>query len=216
MLISVHVSKCAGSSFRAVLTELYRERFWPNYGSILSRDQAEASVVPPGTQCIHGHFLADAFDDLFPRAPVIIWVRHPVERVVSKYYYLLRDPDMRDAGCRILHDRHLSLREFADLPENRNEATRYRAGKSFRDFAFVGVSERFADSLARFREVFEVHQVLPIPHDNANPARTGPCYSLWGADREYILERNLVDLGWYEEAVARLEEPRLVSVSQVA
>jgi hypothetical protein len=216
MLISVHIPKCAGSSFRAVLKELYGERFWPVYGPISSREQARASLVPPGTQCIHGHFLANTFDGLFPGAPVIIWVRHPVERVVSKYYYLLRDPDLNDSCCRTLHERGLSLRAFADLEENRNEQTRYRAGKSFGAFAFVGISERFAASIVRFRELFCIHRNLPVPFDNINPLRQTATYPLWGADREYILERNLADLCWYEEAVARLDNPMFSEVTQVA
>jgi hypothetical protein len=209
MLISVHVSKCAGSSFRAILQEVYGDHLWPNYGTILSRDQAHASQVPPGTRCIHGHFLADTFDGLFPGAPVIIWVRHPVERVVSKYYYLMRDPDMRDSACQALHGRNLTLRQFADLPDNRNETSRYRAGKSFADFAFVGLAERFDDSLSRFRELFGIKRTLIAPRDNVNPLRSTPCYPIWGADRDYILERNLEDLYWYEEALARLDDPGL-------
>jgi hypothetical protein len=204
------------SSFRAVLRELYGERFWPNYGPIPSREDAQASLIPPGTQCIHGHFLADTFDGLFPGSPVIVWVRHPVERLVSKYYYLLRDPDMSDSCCRTLHERGLSLRAFADLPENRNEQTRYRAAKSFGDFAFVGVAERFADSTARFRELFGIQCSLPVPCDNVNPLRDTATYPLWGSDREYILERNVADLCWYEEAAARLDNPGFAEVSQVA
>src|ERR1700678_709074 len=113
MVISVHVPKSAGTSFRRVLDEVCGARIWDNYGTIFSRDQARAELVPPGARIIHGHFIADAFDDLFPRRRLVTWVRHPVERLVSNYHHFLRSPDMRDGCCRLLHEYKVSLRQFA-------------------------------------------------------------------------------------------------------
>jgi hypothetical protein len=206
MIISVHVPKSAGTSFRKVLDEVSGARIWYNYGTIFSREQARPELVPPGIKFIHGHFLADAFDDLFPGSQMITWVRHPVERLVSNYHHFLRTPDMRDDCCRALHEHKLSLREFADLEWMRNETTRYLANKPLKDFEFVGISERFNESILQFCETFGYRNAVRFPHDNVNPDRKTERYELSPEDREHILSRNAVDLAWYQQAVRRLDE----------
>jgi hypothetical protein len=216
MIVSIHVPKCAGTSFKRVLNEICGARIWYNYGTIFSRDQARPELVPPGTKVIHGHFLADAFDGLFPGRRLVTWVRHPVERVVSNYHHFLRSPDMRDDCCRVLHERKLDLRQFADLEWMRNESCRYLANKPVEDFEFVGVAEQFNASIQHFCRVLGFRDVLKFPYENVNPDRRGERYELTAADRAYILERNVADLAWYDKASARLAAARMDSRSNVA
>lgn len=204
MVISVHIPKCAGTSFGTTLRSCYRERLWENYGRIFSREQARPGVVPAGTRCIHGHFLADAFDDLFPSRELITWLRHPVERVVSTYHHFLRTPDFRDDCCRALYEHKLTLREFADLDWMRNTASRYASGKVCSDFAFVGLVERFEESLLQFHARFGGATELPMPKNNVNPARSLSGNRVAPADSDYILARNERDHRWYEQAGAAL------------
>ncbi len=206
MIVSVHVPKTAGTSFRRVLDQVCGARIWYNYGTIFSRAQARAELVPPGTRFIHGHFLADAFDDLFPDRRLVTWVRHPVERLLSNYYHFLRTPDMRDDCCRELYERKLSLRQFADLEWMRNYTGHYLANKPVADFEFIGIAERFDESIRRFCEVFGFRDASRIPRENANPDRTGEAYELTPGDRAFILERNAADLAWYSQAAERLTQ----------
>jgi hypothetical protein len=205
MLISVHVPKCAGTSFRHVLQGVYGDRLWLNYGTIFVRSQARPEAVPPGVVCIHGHFFADAFDELFPQRQLITWLRHPVERVVSNYHHFLRSPDWRDDCCRALYEQKLDLRKFAELEWMRNESARYLAGKPLSDFAFVGVAERFTESLQALSTRFGWPPRLSAPRDNVNPARFASHYPLSREDYQHILALNQADLAYYEEAVARLD-----------
>lgn len=216
MIVSIHVPKCAGTSFKRVLNEICGARIWYNYGTIFSRDQARPELVPPGTKVIHGHFLADAFDGLFPDRQLVTWVRHPVERVVSNYHHFLRSPDMRDDCCRALHERKLDLRRFADLEWMRNEACRYLANKPVEDFEFVGITERFNASIQHFCRVLGFRDVLKFPHENVNPDRSEGRYELTEGDRAYILERNVDDLAWYDAASARLAAAGIDSRPNVA
>ncbi len=205
MIISVHIPKCGGTSFRHVLRDIYGESLWLNYGAIFSQPQAAPGLIPGGTRCIHGHFLGDAFDELVPRPRLVTWLRHPVERVVSNYYHFLRSPDPRDTCCRDLIEKGLSLEQFAELDWMRNEATRYMAGKPVEAFEFVGILERFNDSLRVFGEIFG----LPVPGDppraNVNPDRTGDTYPLTARTYEHILSLNLRDLMTYDTAAAMLD-----------
>ena len=203
MLVSVHIPKCAGMSFHNVLRDIYRERCWTNYGRIFSREQARSGVVPQGTLCIHGHFMADAFDDIFPRRELVTWVRHPVERVASMYHFFLRNPGMRDDSCRALHERKLGLREFADLDGVANLSSRLLAGKPVGDFAFVGIVETFPESLCRFARKYSRGKTPIEPKTNVNSQREDPGYPLSREDIDHILSRNESDLLWYEQARAR-------------
>lgn len=206
MIISVHVPKTAGTSFRLVLDEVCGARTWYNYGTIFTREQAREELVPPDTTLIHGHFLADAFDELFPERQLVTWVRHPVERLVSNYHHFLRTPDMRDDCCRALHEHKLSLREFSDLEWMRNETSRYLANKPVGDFEFIGISERFDESIRQFCGTFGFREVARLPRANVNPGRSSESYELSQADREHILGRNAADMEWYDLAMRRLDE----------
>jgi len=216
MLVSVHIPKCAGTSFRHVLHGACGDNVWYNYGIIFSREQARLDLVPEGTRIIHGHFLADCFDDILPGRELLTWVRDPVERLVSNYHHFLRSPDMRDDCCRALHEKNLTLREFADLDWMRNMATRYLAGKPIDDFRFVGISEDFGASMGVFESIFGFDSKGLRPRVNTNPERTEGRYGLSDADRAYILERNTVDMAWYEQAVDRLQVAARVRISKVA
>jgi len=205
MIVSVHVPKCAGTSFRNILDAIFGERIWHNYGTIFTRDQAVADRIPRGIRVIHGHFIADAFDDLVPKRRLITWVRDPVERVVSNYYHCLRSPDMRDDCCRLVHEQKLGLLEFADLDWMKNLSTRYMANKPVADFAFVGIAERFDKSMEAFSKNLGFRRVLGVPRLNVNPKRREATYSLSREERSYIIERNGTDLAWYEQACLRLD-----------
>lgn len=205
VVISVHVPKCAGTSFRSILSDICGARIWFNYGVVFSRDQARPGVVPAGVSFIHGHFLADAFDDLFPDRLLLTWVRHPVERVLSQYNHFLRSPDMRDNCCRELYDKGLSLHEFADLEWMRNTACRYLANKPVEDFEFVGIAERFQESMEVFCERFGFRSVARFPRENVNPARGPQGYRIPRQTFDYIAERNGADMAWYDNASRRMD-----------
>jgi hypothetical protein len=205
MLVSVHVPKCAGTSFRRILEGLYGNTLWLTYGSVVTRHNARKEAVPAGTACIHGHFFADAFDDVFPGSTLIAWLRDPVERVVSTYYHFLRSPEMHDDTCRALIENKLTLVEFAELDWMRNGLTRYLAGKPLEDFAFLGIAERFSDSLNVFSRRFCDGRTLAEVRDNTNPDRLADRYAMPRAERDRLLELNKEDVARYQAAQERLD-----------
>lgn len=214
MLISVHVPKCAGTSFRGVLQEIYGPRIWLNYGCVFHKAKADPGLIPPNTSCIHGHFIADSFDELFPSRRYITWVRHPVERVVSNYYHFLRSPDMRDDCCRALFDRKLSLLQFAELPWMQNETTRYLANKPVEDFAFVGIVEKYQASLKVFSHDFCRDLDLPVLRENCNPGKSTDIYPLSREDYRRIAQLNTQDLQWYNQSCERLRQKYAIASSE--
>jgi hypothetical protein len=205
MIVSVHIPKCGGISFQHVLKRVYGKRHvWLNYGTFFSKDQARYDLIPRGTRCVHGHFQSDAFDDLVPQPELVTWLRHPVERVVSNYHHFLRHPDPANPCCRALFEKGLSLELFAEQEAMRNEATRYLAGKPLAAFRFVGIMERYAESLALFGARLGVDVPVEPPRENMNPHRTTENYALSSQTHEHIRSLNLRDLMLYETALAQL------------
>jgi hypothetical protein len=210
MIVSVHIPKCGGISFQHVLRGIYgKRRLWLNYGLFTEKENARYELIPPGTRCIHGHFLSDAFDEFVPQPELVTWLRHPVERVVSNYYHFLRHPDPDNPCCRELLEKRLTLEEFAELDLMRNEATRYMAGKPVAMFKFIGIMERFQESLAIFGETFGYPVPAVPPRENVNPGRLTDKYPISRQTYDHILAQNLRDLVVYERVVAELwgEEP---------
>jgi hypothetical protein len=206
MLVSIHVPKCGGSSFQHVLRGIFGKKLWLNYGAFSEREAARYDLIPRGTRCVHGHFRADTFDDLVPEPDLVTWLRHPVDRVVSSYCHFQRHPEPANACYRALTEQRLSLEAFAELELMRNEATRYLAGKPLAAFRFVGVMERFADSLRLFGEAFGVRVPAVPPLENVNPERVTEHYPISRPTYDRILALNARDLMLYEGALAGLRE----------
>ncbi|HVW20285.1 MAG TPA: hypothetical protein VHC86_03650 [Opitutaceae bacterium] len=206
MLVSVHVPKCGGISFQHVLRGIFGKKLWLNYGAFTGREGARYELIPRGTLCVHGHFKADTFDDLVPQPELVTWFRHPVDRVVSAYYHFLRHDEPGNASWRALTERGLSLEQFAELEGMRNEAAQFLAGKPLSSFRFVGVMERYVDSLRLFGEAFGVRVPAVPPLENVNPRRVTDHYPISRSTYDHILALNSRDLVLYEAALAGLRE----------
>ena len=201
VVLSVHVPKTGGVSFRRILAQLYQEDFLLKYWQMTDAYGRVVTAIPENVRCIHGHFPPDVLLPTYPGARLITWVRDPVERVVSSYYHRLRDPDWQHPVTRELHEKKLSVVEFAALDLMRNETARFFGSKRPADFAFIGRMETFEVSLARFLREFGFGEVA-IPRENCNPACANGHYPLDPATREKIMALNERDLEIYQ-AVCR-------------
>ena len=151
-LISVHIPKSAGTSFRNTLREVYgvdqvarldinledevirvNEQLWDK--KKLSRD----------IEVAHCHFSPLLFEKYFRSspAPFITWLRDPVERVISNFYYLEKrlkeELDEEGRGLNILSKMQRTLSEYVADPINQNRISKFLQGRSLDDFAFVGI-----------------------------------------------------------------------------
>ena len=94
-IISIHIGKTGGSSFLQWLRKAYGEanvsHFVKKEHKVKSNDfSAPLQSVAKEFRIIHGHFRYEEVDEIHnsSRAKVITWVRDPVERVISRYFYL--------------------------------------------------------------------------------------------------------------------------------
>ena len=191
-----------------------RPRFTPRVRAALERDDLRAAV---------GHFWYGAHE-LIPRpAFYVTLLRDPVDRVVSLYHHILGKED------ELYHDaiasRGASLEEFVvefGCREVDNDQTRRIAGvepaygkctprtlerakRNLRErFAFVGVTERFDESVIALQRLLGWPYLFYFPElvSRTRPPRS----ALAPATVALISERNEYDLALYEYAHRLLDE----------
>lgn len=175
-LISVHVPKNAGSSFRRVLETAYPEE--GALQTIYAKEDGVETIwdggvprIDPRARAIHGHFPATpALRSAFPNAKMIAWVREPVARTISYYYFWKRTAPHGNPAHDLFLQLDLSLVEFARHPEMRREMLHYFERVELSDFFFIGLMERFDT------DVRELAQLLgwpepDIPKENISRER---------------------------------------------
>lgn len=93
---NVHVPKCGGKSFRALLQRNFGARYSEVYNDIIWQQPypraqlAEVVADSPGHDCLSSHWLSLdlPFEDARFRAVALTFVRDPVARFFSHYHYL--------------------------------------------------------------------------------------------------------------------------------
>ena len=93
-VVSIHVPKTAGTSFRAVLKSWFKDRLLMYYPDISFQEAAHFSDLLPG-QCLHGHFNRgkgfgiEHFVGENPqeKANIITMLRNPYRMIVSLFLY---------------------------------------------------------------------------------------------------------------------------------
>lgn len=160
-LVSLHIPKTAGTSFRSVFLDNVSERNFAkvdifNSGRIKVNDTYfTGSKLHRKVKAIHGHFpyvvLLDRFE-IQETTQFITWVRNPVERVLSNYYFLRsviqqRINEQQDEN---LFERiGKSLQEFVLHPENQNVQSNFLQEAPLENFAFIGIQDKFESELDR-------------------------------------------------------------------
>lgn len=170
----------------------------------------EAAELPAGVRVAHGHFTPAAVTARFPdveNLPVITWLRHPVDRVISNYFYLKKrlaeELDEEGKGLNILRKMQRSLLEYAADDMNRNRQHKFLEGRALEDFAFVAIQEHYDEDLAAMGKHLGWPPVEAVKY---NVTGTGPQVS--DEDRATIAALNPLDVALYEHGL-KLRERRL-------
>lgn len=216
-LISLHIPKSAGTSFRNTLKSIYgesavirldisRKKIEEERQLILRINEKayNKSSLSRRVDVLHGHFIIDDLQQQFElpaNVPYITWLRHPVERVISNYYYLVERLESiikeEQRNVDILNKMMRDLREYAKRPGNCNRMASFLGSKPLSSFEFIGIQEHYAEDLAAMSQ----HFGWPAPsvlHHN----KTGSKHAVSEKLRQKIAEWNAEDMALYEEALA--------------
>lgn len=228
ILISVHVPKTGGTSFRHVLetrfgTGLLIDHPWerlpdPLNGERLRGSDDEIRRALRGITCIHGHFNVRKYLPLLEVEGIeplfMTWLRDPVERAVSTYFFLrgnLGSPMRHSDWERRARD--LTMEQFfADGDYGRDRQYGQLSGLPMDRYAFLGRTERYAESLQVFSHVFVGGRAMPrAPHRRRNKQRRGERYEIPTELRRQLEESNAQDAGicqyadrWLDDALAAI------------
>lgn len=212
-LVSVHVPKTGGTSVAEALRRIYGESLHAdNADRPLAHTRSERRLAalrhacatagrPLPAGCVHGHFMPLKYA-LARRARFCIWLRDPVQRVVSRYHHYRRHGHIEPQHLRHGLVPGLSLEQFVTLPQYRDTYAEYLWAFPLRRFDFVGIVERYEQEAVRFAYHFgfEPEQMVGA-RSNCNPERDAGGYVLEPAQERLIRRCNARDLLLYERAL---------------
>jgi len=214
-LVSLHIPKTAGTSFRAVLQTWFGDGLHLHYPA---HGRPQRVADRPGV-CVHGHFNRDigmGVNDYYPDARQFITIlREPFDRFVSLWLFLDRhrsregwnmldgyptfEPWFADHKRRALDDPATTfLRHLPEPATDEGLEALFR-----RRFVAVGVTERLQDSVDLIARRLGKQSVL-VPHENRAPEVT-QTFERYRAEHEatFVLEHRA-----YALAARMLDEAR--------
>ncbi|MHB8355071.1 MAG: hypothetical protein ACYDDQ_00060 [Vulcanimicrobiaceae bacterium] len=213
MILSIHVPKAAGNSFREALVNSFGDRFMKDYGDWAGFDEPQANArralreqaararrdeLAKDYDVIHGHFVADKYRGLFAQEQFIAFFRDPFQQAQAHYYFLLRNPQREHPEEKIFHDAKMSLLEYLEWDAFRNHQTQFLGSLPIESLAFVGLAEEYAKSLEIFKTMFG-RDLGPPRFLNVNGNR-GAEYPVDPAVRAALEKYRAADIELYAKA----------------
>jgi hypothetical protein len=167
MMISVHLPKTAGVSFSNALEDIFGQALLKDYEDYpINTDpyQRKLAALKASIEygeidfahvpCVHGHFLPLKYLLLAERRKLtfVTWMRHPVQRLLSHYFYWRRSysPDTAKVLHRRVVEEDWSLEKFCLSPELANLYSQFLWGFPLEMFSFIGITEHYKEDLKFF------------------------------------------------------------------
>ena len=196
-IISVHIPKTGGVTFRNYIGAVFPDNVYFDY----PEEELPGGKTYSEMYIIHGHFRVSKYSADFPSAKYISWVRDPSQIPISLYYYYLREPDFDSPLCRMLYYYDLSLEQFIRLKKDWNIISYFFEDKPIKDFVFIGIVEKYDESIQLFNEMFDVNSVVPVVRGNTNTTRASSKYEVSDNLKKYIAATTSEDQKIYDQAV---------------
>jgi len=149
-VISIHINKTAGKSFRCVLENNYAQNLFcintddsgKQHRSLSCRPDELANLIPSSARALHGHFFARDIISIADNLPIVAWIRNPVDRVVSNYFH--------DWNNRYTN---LFIKEYILQECNINRMSKMLYGICL-DKLTIGLQENFSADVIRIGKIF--------------------------------------------------------------
>lgn len=163
---------------------------------ILNRVKTHKNV-----ECIHGHFLPLKYL-LLRDTKFVTWMRNPIERLASHYFYWLRNYNPQNVP--LLHrkviEEEWSLERFCLGPELRNFYTQFLWAFPFRRFDFIEITEHYKTEIEYFSNKF-LGTTLQTHSKNINPKNDNTTYFKDKNLRAKVEQYHSKDVSLYKRAL---------------
>lgn len=214
MILSLHIPKAAGNSFRHLLQTQFGDRLMPDYGdwagfnvpsAIEHRNirtlhmRGRRDELLQRYDVIHGHFIADKYLGLFPREDFVAFFRDPYQQALSHYYFLLRNPQREHPEEKMFHDARMTLHDYLSWDAFHDQQLQYLGSLSIDDFAMVGLSEEFYRGVDLFNSLFGC-DLRGDSFLNVNPDHCGGPYRIDQDVRKAVDKYRAGDVDLYRRA----------------
>lgn len=206
-LFFIHIPKTAGSSFRLAAEQYfgsdatyydYGKGNKETHGDILKYEYElkdrylAAKTIKQNAKFLSGHVIYPKYAPFFQPKSIVTFVRNPAQQVRSHYEHFSR-----------LHGYEGSFADF--IKENRfaNMQSKALNGVWPDALGFIGITERYDESIALFNKYYETDiRVLDI---NKNSAKSSGAYVLSEDELSLIRKMNHQDFALYDYALKRFE-----------
>ena len=171
-LVSIHIPKTAGRTFYELLSQVYgpalderqsRKDFLPD---VLQRHLDDN--IPGDIRVIHGHLtvvqIAKVREKFNPK--VVTWIRNPVDRVISNYYFFMKRIREGKVAQKQMKKRDYSLIQYAGQPSRLNRMTEILKGMDLKEFFFIGIFEQFDRDMQELASRLAWPDIKSIPRIN--------------------------------------------------
>lgn len=170
-IISVHAPKTAGSFFNYVLHQVYgnylfndsKEQMHPALFHVIksipqAKPESINNLFSSNIKAIHGHFPIAKYEGYFPKAKRIVWLRNPIKRIISAYYFILSEPRTwaNDPVSKFIAELNLDIYDFVELPAIQNQIYNYYCrGRELSEFDFVGIHEYLNEDIIELKHLMK-------------------------------------------------------------
>jgi len=132
-LISIHIPKCAGTSFTSVLSQWFGKKLYRHYFNEQNKTMPKRYNLKKGILrkinkkglCIHGHFANNrkfGAQDYYPEVDQFITIiRNPFDIALSNYFYIKKQGQQRFRDGEKL----IAQQQFHDLRDYLNQRNSY-------------------------------------------------------------------------------------------
>ncbi|MCB0338744.1 MAG: sulfotransferase family 2 domain-containing protein [Bdellovibrionales bacterium] len=224
LLIFPHMPKTGGDTFNRILVRYYRGWRDMQFGdsrAAIARLRDMTVEEENFIDCIRGHGVFFGLHHYFHRpASYVAFVRDPVDRVISQYYFYKHNPNTY--LYREIHENGFTLDQFAGVKPNVQLrfclGYDHLAGKpveanDFRDaieivesnFAFLGVLDNYIESQYLVQKALKWNRLMYFRRTNTGEHRPS-VHDVPQASRDVIAKANSFDAKLHQYALGKVRE----------
>jgi Sulfotransferase family len=207
-IISIHVPKTGGTTFGNILQRVYGgNRIFLDYPW---QDPVDTVERDHHLKAIHGHFSASKYQNFPAHIKRIVWIRNPIDRLISHYFYWKSLPVSHQAGDlhRYVIENNLGLLDFAKISAIRNHISQWYINIALNEFYFVGIHEFFEDDWNHLSRLLKFES-FEVSSQNENKNKNYQLFKKSTEFREIILkliDLNSEDMHLYQSALKKRYE----------